>query len=204
MTKTMIGLGWRLHSWEAVVVAVSGPAASPVIVHREQVTLLQDASIREPYHAAAVLVSGSVGPNAERALREAQALIASVERAAAAAAVATIRAYVSLLGPIAAVGVVGGNRPLPTKLSQRLASHARWHASERELYEQAIIRGATTAGLPVATIPATGQLFSHASQVLGVALESSLAAVGRSIGPPWKKTHKEATAAALVALKAVA
>jgi hypothetical protein len=204
MTRTMIGLGWRLHSWEAVVVAVSGPATSPVIVHREHVTLLEDASVREPYHAAAVLVGGSVGPDAERALDEARALIASVERAAAAAAVAKIRGYVSLLGPIAAVGVVGGRRPLPARLPQRLASHARWHASERELYEQAIIRGATSAGLPVTTVPAAGSLFTHASQVLGVVLEPSLAAIGKSIGPPWKKTHKEATAAALVALKAVA
>ena len=44
MTKgTTIGLGWRVHSWWAVVVAVSGPTASPVIVHRERVTLLDEA-----------------------------------------------------------------------------------------------------------------------------------------------------------------
>ena len=57
--------------------------------------------------------------------------------------------------------------------------------------------------LPVTTIPATGALFADASQVLGVALEPSLAALGKSIGPPWKKDHKEAAAAALVALHAL-
>ena len=54
------------------------------------------------------------------------------------------------------------------------------------------------------TIPATGTLFEDASQVLGVALEPSLAALGKSIGRPWQKDHKEATTAALVALEALA
>jgi hypothetical protein len=192
MQDATIGLGWRVHSWWAVVVAVSGPAASPVIVHRERVTLLDDASVREPYHAAVALPLG-----------EARALIGSVEEAAAAAAVLRIRGFVSSLGPVAAIGVVGGNRRLPTELSRILESHATIHASERDLYERAIIEGATRAGLPVTTIPATGTLFDHASRVLRVALEPSLATLGKSIGPPWQKDHKEATAAALVALAAL-
>ena len=187
-----IGLGWRVHSSSAVVVAVSGPAASPVVVHREQVTLLDDPSVREPYHAAVALP-----------LDEAPAFIGSVEEAAAAAAAATIRGFVSSLGPVAAVGVVGGDRRIPTELRQILAKHALLHASERDLFEKAIIEGATRAGLPVTTIPATGQLFDHASQVLGVKLQPSLAALGKSLGPPWQKDHKEATAAALVALDAL-
>ncbi len=189
--ESAIGLGWRVHSGSAVVVAVSGSAASPVIVHREQVTLLDDASLHEPYHAAAARPQG-----------EAQALIGSVEKAAAAAALTTIRGFVSSLGAVAAVGVVGGNRLLP-ELPRILAKHALLHAAERNLYEQAVIQAATRAGLPVTTIPATGKLFDHASDVLGVALEPSLAALGKSIGPPWKKDHKEATAAALVALAAL-
>jgi hypothetical protein len=193
MPDTTIGLGWRVHSWWAVVVAVSGPPASPVIVDREQVTLLDDPSVQEPYHVAVGLPLGDV-----------PAFIESVEEAAAAAAMTAIRGFVSSLGPVAAVGVVGGNRRQATDLPRILASHARLHASERDLYERAVIQGATRAGLPVTTIPATGTLFADASQVLGVALEPSLAALGKAIGPPWKKDHKEATAAALLALDALA
>lgn len=189
---TAIGIGWRIHSWWAVVVAVSGPAASPVVVRRERVTLLDDASVQEPYHAAVGL-----------ALDEAMALIRSVEEAAASAAASTVSGFASSLGSVATVGVVGGNRRLPTELPRILASHALLHASERDLYEQAVIEGATRAGLPVTTVPATGRLLDHASQVLGVTLETSLAALGKSMGPPWQKDHKEATAAALVALDAV-
>jgi hypothetical protein len=189
MDDATIGLGWRVHSWWAVVVAVSGSATSPVVVHRERVELLDDASAREPYHAAVSVP-----------LDEAPALIASVEAAATTAAESTIRGFVSSLGPVAAAGVVGGSRRLPSDLSRILASHALLHASERALYERAVIDGATRAGLSVTTVPATGALFDHASKVLGVAIEPALAALGTSIGPPWQKDHKEATAAALVAL----
>ena len=193
MGDTTIALGWRVHSWWAIVVGVSGSAESPVVVHRERVTLLADEARREPYHAA-------VG----RTLDDAQAVIDSVEKMAADAAEASIRGFVSSLGSVAAIGVVGGNRKRPSDLARILTSHARLHASERDLYEQAVIEGATRAGLPVTTLPATGKLFDHASQVLGIKLEPSLAALGKSMGPPWQKGHKEATAAALVALHAVA
>jgi hypothetical protein len=198
-----MGLGWRIDHWTAVVVAVSGTAASPVIIHRDVVTLVDDASRREPYHAAAALVGGRLGADAEPFLGKARALIESVEKAAATAAAAAIGGFISSLGPVAAVGVVGGNRKIPTELPPILASHARLHESERNLYEQAVIQGAARAKLPVTTIPATGTLFDDASEVLGVALAPSLAVLGKSIGRPWQKQHKEATAAALVALAAV-
>ena len=173
------------------MVAVSGPPASPVIVHREQVTLVDDASRQEPYHAAAALT-----------LDDAPALIASAAQAATAAAEAKLRGFVSSLGSVAAVGLVGGDRRLP-ELSRILTKHALLHAAERDLYEQAVIHGAARAGLPVTTIPATGRLLEDASVTLGVPLEGPLAAVAKSIGPPWKKDHKEAAAAALMALHAL-
>ena len=186
-----IALGWRIHSWWAVVVAVSRPATSPVVVHRDRVTLLDDVSVQEPYHAAVGLP-----------LEDARALIASLEEAAAASAATIVRDLASSLGSVGAVGVVGGTRRVPTDLARILSSHARLHASERDLYERAVVEGARRAGLPVTTVPATGKLFDHASQLLGLELEPSLAALGKEIGPPWQKDHKEATAAALLALDA--
>jgi hypothetical protein len=188
----VIGLGWRIHSSSAVVVAVRRSASSPVVVHRDEVTLLDDPLMQEPYHAAVGLP-----------LDEAKALITSVEEAAASAAASVLSAFASSLGSVAAVGVIGGTRRLPTELPRILASHALLHASERDLYEQAVIEGATRAGLPVTTIPATGRLIDHASQMLGIDLKPLLAALRTSIGPPWQKDHKEATAAALVALDAL-
>jgi hypothetical protein len=191
MRDGLVGLGWRVHSWWAVVVAVTGPAASPEVVHREQVTLVDDERLQEAYHAAAGVPLG-----------EAPALIASVSATATGAAESAIRGLVSSVGPVAAVGVVGGNRKLP-ELPQILAKHARLHEAERDLYERSIMEGAARAGLPVTTVPATGKLLSEASDLLGVALEPVLASVGKTIGSPWQKNYREAAAAALVALQAL-
>jgi hypothetical protein len=185
-----IGLGWRVHSWRALVVAVRGPPTCPEIVHRQEITLVDDESTREPYHAAWAVP-----------IEEVPALIGSVERAAAAAAAEAMEALVSSFGPVGAVGVVGGNRKVPSELTRRLASHAMVHASERDLYEQAVIRGAAIVGLLVTTVPATGRLFAEAADVLGVELEPALASQGTSVGRPWRKDHREATVAALVALE---
>jgi hypothetical protein len=171
---------------------VTGPAASPVVVGRERVTLLDDPLVQEAYHAA-------VG----RPLDEARASIDAVEERAAASSVTILRGLaVKYGGPVAGVGVVGATRRLP-ELPRILGSHALLHAAERDLYEQAVIEGATRLGLPVTTVPATGKLFDDASQMLGVDLQASLAALGAALGPPWQKDHKEATAAALVALATV-
>jgi hypothetical protein len=188
---TAIALGWRVHSSWAIVVAVEGPVASPAVVGRERVTMLDDQSLQEPYHAA-------VG----RPLDEAMTLIRSVEERATSTAESIVGGFVSSLGPVAAVGVVGGNRQTSTDLARILSKHALLHASERDLYEQAVMEGATRAGLPVTTVPATGQLFDHASRLLGMDVSASVAALGKSIGPPWSKDHREAAAAALVALHA--
>jgi hypothetical protein len=201
---TKIGLGWRPHTWEAVVVAVSGPASAPVIVHRAKLSLVEDRRLREPYHAAAALVGGRVGAEAEPFLGKARTLIDSVEKDAVKAAAAAIRGFVSSLGPVAGMGVVGGNRKIPTDLLRILASHARLHESDRNLYEQAVIAGATRAKLPVTTIPATGTLFADASRQLGVDLATTMTALGKSVGSPWQKAQKEATAAAILALHATA
>ena len=184
---TAVALGWRIHSWWATVVAVTGPATAPVVLRRERVTLIDDPSVQEPYHAAVPLP-----------LDDAPAFIGSIREAAASTAAAKIAELASSLGSVAAVGVVGGDRRLPD-LPRILTKHALLHAAERDLYERAVIAGAAQAGLPVVTLPATGKLFEQASQALGVGLEPLLDALGKTIGKPWQKDHKEATAVALVA-----
>ena len=155
---------------------------------------MADPALREPYHAAVGLP-----------LAESRALINAVEEAAASAAATAIRGLAASLGPIACVGVVGGDRPVSTDLERILTKHALLHASERDLYERAIIEGATRVGLPVTTLPAKGKgTVDHASGLLGADLTPSLAAAGKAAGSPWQKDHREATAAALLALAALA
>jgi hypothetical protein len=200
----VIGVGWRVQHASAVVVAVHGPASSPTVVHREEIVLFDHSTVEGPYHAAAARVGGRLGGEAEPFLDPAKALIESAAKNAATAADVAIRRFISSLGPVGAVGVVGGNRKLPSDLLAILASHARLHEAERDLYEHSIAEGAARSRLPVTMIPAVGALLADASKTLGVELAPLLRALGKSIGPPWQKQHKEATAAALVALHAVA
>ena len=188
---TAIGLGWRIHSSSALVVALSGPAAAPVILHREEVCLIEDPVRCEPYHAAVGL-----------SLDESKTLIDSIAEAATEAAASIIRGFTSSLGSIAAIGVVGGDRSVGSDLARILTKHALLHASERVLYEQAVIDGARREGLKVRTIPAKGRTtVDHAAGMLGVDLAAPLAAAGKAAGSPWQKDHREAAAAALVALQ---
>jgi hypothetical protein len=184
-----IALGWRVSHSTALVVAVGGTPEAPVVVHRDHVTLIEDESIAEPYHVAA-----------GRPIEEAPAFLASVEESAARTAEAIIRGLASSLGPVVAVGVVGGNRRLP-ELSRILVKHALLHAADRDLHEQAIAEGATRGGVLVTMVPATGTLIGDASALLGIDVTATLAAAGKAVGPPWTKEHREATTAALVALR---
>lgn len=184
-----VALGWRIHSWWATVVAVSGEPAAPVVLRRERITLVDDPGLQEPYHAAVAIP-----------LDEAPAFLRSVQEQAASIAGATMTTLAASLGSVRAVGVVGGDRRLP-ELGRILTKHALLHAAERDLFERAVIEGARRVGLgSVATAPATGKLIEDTSRALDVDLAPVLQALGKAIGKPWQKDHKEATAVALRAL----
>ena len=48
-----VALGWRSHSGWAVLVAVGGSAARPVVLDRQRVELVDGSLPRQPYHAVA-------------------------------------------------------------------------------------------------------------------------------------------------------
>ena len=104
------------------------------------------------------------------------------------------------MGPVTAVGVVGADRVPAKDLTAVFRKHGAQHAHDRDLYEKAVVAAAKRLGVAVTILPATGKLFTTASQSLGVDVEASLTALGKTIGPPWQKPHREAATVALVAL----
>jgi hypothetical protein len=172
-------LGWRSHSGWAVLVVVRGSAAVPEVIDRRRVELINESLPRQPYHA---VVERSLG------LSDARDLIARVEQAALKAAVAATRSARRDFA-VESVAVVGRARNIPTDLTRILTSHALLHAAEGDLYEQALIGGATRAKLPVFVVEPDQ-----------IEIGPLLAAAGTTLGPPWQKDHKLATAAALAAL----
>jgi hypothetical protein len=205
-----VALGVRDHAGRdltgtasLVALGLTGPDGDPVVVDRREADLLGDPALPgRVYHAA-------VG----RAAEEAAAL---VDRAAEAAA----RAAGELLAGIAATLDQAGHqltgvavaidpdgldvldRPLP----EVLASHTAQHQAEAELYRDALATAAEARGIPVTRYDRSG-LAATAAAALGAPpaeLDRTLALIGRGLGPPWRKAHKEAALAAWLALTAPA
>jgi hypothetical protein len=161
------------------MVVASGSTASLVVLGRQRIELLDGCLPRQPYHVAA---------EERLSLTAAAELISRVGERAASAAAATTAAAVAEFG-VSAVGIVGGGRAIPDALEKILASHALLHAAEGDLFEQALVEGATRAALPVLLV-----------QPKTIEIASAIDDAGKSLGPPWQKDHKLAAAVALAAL----
>ena len=99
-TVERVALGLRAHSGWAVLVALGGPPASPVVVDRRRLALCDDSFPRQPYHAAENLAAAKAQALVGRSLETAHRLA----REALASAVADRRA---------AGQDDGGRRPAP-------------------------------------------------------------------------------------------
>jgi hypothetical protein len=188
------GLGFDPHSGWATVVALGGDTARPEIVLRSRLELCAPDLPRQPYHAVQSL-----------ALETARATVERVEASAAALADAGVRMVVAGLraqghDPVAA-GVPAGTQNLPEELGQILASHTRLHTAEGRLYREVLAEAVADAGLEVIRAPAR-ELSAEVRRVLGrdgEALDLALAELGRPLGPPWRRTEKDAALAAWLA-----
>jgi hypothetical protein len=186
-------LGFRQHTGWAVLVAVGVVDGKPTVLDRRRIEMVDDD--RDAYHAAA---ERSASPEAG------EALVDRIAREAADGAASAIAAAVGDLGEaghrVIAAGVASG-RSLPP-LASILRSHAMLHAAEGELYRAALEEGASGNHLRVTVAPLK-TLFPYAAGVLGEdegSLTRTLAALGKSLGPPWQRDHREAALLAWLAL----
>jgi hypothetical protein len=187
-------IGCRDHSGWAVLVAMGGEPEAPSVLLRERVTLVADA-VRMPYHLAA-----------DRSRGEAEVLIDRVEREAESGAFDALRSFVGRLQAdeheVAGIAVAAGATAVPSDLQTILGSHTLLHAAEGELYREAIASAAEAWRLPVTRF-LNKRAIADAAAALGVAadaLDGRLKALGKPLGPPWQKDHREAAAAALLVL----
>lgn len=186
-------LGFRHHTGWAVCVAVTLAGGEPVVVDRRRVDMVDDD--RDAYHAAAER-SQSADAGA--------ALIDRITKEAADGAASAIAAAVGEVGAaghtVTAAGVASG-RSLPP-LASILRSHPLLHTAEGQLYRDALEEGVNRTGLRVTVAPLK-TLLPYAAGVLGEdegSLTRTLAALGKPLGPPWQKDHREAALLAWLAL----
>jgi hypothetical protein len=186
VTQPAAALGVWPRSSSAVLVAVGGPRERPRLLVRRHIDLVGEDLPEQAYHAAA-------GLN----LAEAEALIERWARSAvdhAAGGIAGVRqAATDADCRLDVVSIVAEARDLPA-LAVILRSHPLLHKAEGQLSRESIAEAAQAAGLAVHYVsPRSPQGPNIAEQV---------AELGRAAGPPWRKEHKLAAGAALMALRA--
>jgi len=188
-------LGIREHSGWGMLVVVVEQAAGLEVILRRKVALLADGLPREPFHAAARM-----------SLDDAQRLVdAAYESARDCAAAALAEAREELTARDIAVRALGcgvGATPVRAPFAKVMTSHALLHASEGEMYRDAVAEAASAVGLAVARAP-WKEMWAQAGAELGIApdaLRDRIAALRAVIGPPWGSDEKEACVAGWLAL----
>jgi hypothetical protein len=193
---TELALGFKPHTGWAIAVLVAGDARSPRVLARERIELIPDELERFAYHQAQA---------AEMSVDVAARSIAEIEDGvdiATTAAVKELASAAAAHGTLVAAGIVGHPAEVPP-LDKVLASHTLLHTAEGELYRSALEEAAADAGLVV--VPAAPKRTVEETAVaLGVdapGLVDRLKALRKELGAPWAADHRDATAAALLALQ---
>lgn len=185
-----VALGFRPHSgWAATLVVALGPT----VVARHRVELADRPLPVQPYHAAAGL------PPDEAAALVADATDEAYGAARRALADLTDAHRVVGVAIVAGAGTVREDVPL----ERALTAHGTLHAAEGELYRDALADAADGLRLPVTLVGPreTERLGRHLLGCDAEDLRARLTDLGRPLGPPWTKDHKDALIAALAVLE---
>jgi hypothetical protein len=191
-----VAFGMKAHSGWAALVVVGEDASGSVVVDRRRIEIVEEEWAKQPYHAAE-----SLKPV------EARALVKRGVDAARRIAVLEMRAAVKRererKNEVTACAVLVVD-PMPDwSVDEILAVHFRMHKAEGVLFRDALVRAARTCELKLVEIPEK-LLTKSAENALGESageLVKEIAALGKSVGPPWGKDQKDAALAARIALQ---
>lgn len=193
-----VALGFKSHSGWAAMVAIGKSDGDYSVIERGRIELIDEGEFwaKQPYHAAENLkideakkiVDGGIEMARRVAIREMRACVKRLS---------------SLKYEITACAVLVPD-PMPEwGAKEILAVHFRMHKAEGVLFPDALCRAAKTCGLPLAAVPEK-HLEEYAEKALKIPFAKAaekIAVLGKSVGPPWGKDQKNATLAAMTALK---
>jgi hypothetical protein len=180
-------IGFRVHSGWAAMVAVSLEKGDPVVLERRKLLLVKTFSytFRQPYHTAEKMP-----------LNDAAEFVRSVEKESRELGLAGIRSLqgeLSLLDYkiVGCVLLLASGRALPV-FEKILASHALIHTADGELFRESIRHSCTCAKLPLRSIKERDLLAAAATRLnkRPEFLSRKVAALGKSLGPPWTQDEK--------------
>ncbi len=187
--------GIRMHSGWGVVVCVSGNSATPEIVDRRRIVIIEPTmkGAKQPYHFAEAL-------SLEEAERHIQKCVEASQRLALQAIRemldgASARKY-RVLG---CAMLLASGRALPS-LQKILASHALIHTAEGEFFRNVVREACEHFRFPVVGIRER-ELEERANATFGKAaarLRQHISSLGKTVGSPWTQDEKTAALAGLI------
>jgi len=193
-----VAFGLKAHSGWAALVVVGRDDRDFVVVDRRRMELVEEAWAKQPYHAAEGLSPDAARDVVRQGIEAAHQISIREMRVA-------VNRERERNNDVAACAVLVGN-PMPKwSVEEILSAHFRLHKAEGVLFRDALVKAAEASGLKSLAIPEK-QLATHAEGALGIGateLARLIAAMGRTIGPPWGKDQKDAALASLVALQMV-
>jgi hypothetical protein len=191
-----VAFGLKAHSGWAVLVVAGQRDGNYVIVDRRRIELVEEEWAKQPYHAAEPLERAAARDVVRRGVEAARRIARGELRDA-------VNREHRRENVVTACAVLVGE-PMPDwSVDEILAVHFRMHKAEGVVFRDALARAAVSCGLKIVTIPEK-LLGKRAQTVLATplsALTKTIAALGKSVGPPWGKDQKDAALAAVVALK---
>ena len=195
VTAMKVAFGLKAHSGWAALVVVGRQRDELVVVDRRRIELVEQSWAKQPYHAAEGLEREKTRDLVKRGVDSAHRLALTEMKAA-------VKRERDRKNEVAGCAVLVGT-PMPDWTTEEiLAVHFRMHKAEGALFQNALVRAAEKCKLN--TLPvlekelmtqARSQFRSETDQLV-----KKIAQLGKSIGAPWVKDHKDATLAALMTL----
>lgn len=182
-----VAFGFKAHSGWAALVVLGKNGSDFVVVDRRRVELVEEEWAKQPYHAAHELKPDAARKLVKRGIDAAYRIATREMRAA----VARER---ERKNEVTACAVLVGNLMPEWTVDQILAVHFRMHQAEGVLFRNALVNAARECSLKVVEAPEK-TLTTHAG------LSKHLTTLGKLAGPPWGKDQKDATLAAMLALR---
>ena len=183
MSKANVIAGVSDHAGWAVVVCV----ANGEVVDRRRIELLPPGLPNLPHHHDAQALP----------MNEAVALI---ERVRASAVLCATKALQALPADVTAVAI--RKRPtLPPTIEQRITSYRAQNVADTVMYRDAIIQAAKARGWSVSEYNAKTVLKEAAAALGFEDMSARFQQIREALGPPWRKDHQLAMAAAIVTRK---
>jgi hypothetical protein len=192
-------LGFSPHSGWAALIALGGDLRSPELLLRERVEMTNSRlpGPKQPYHAVEGMPVGKAARLLERYLKSATDLATEGLRAAGEKLEA--KGY----SPRVVVILQSSGRQA-SSLDAILASHALIHTADGDHFRDALAEAGRRYGLETVRIRQK-ELAQRAAAALkrpAADLQAQVAALGKTVGPPWTADQKQAALLAWLALAA--